>query len=326
MEAEDGDPPEPIYSDDVADALIDEAIALKRAGDFARAEETIRRVLRDGDEDSATLAWPTLIDIFFAAGRQDEAHEELERLSYYDPSVGTCVHAAEVLEEHDEYEAALGWAERAVFQWGGGMAGAVERMRKSPGPLTLMTSGVGMRARIRKVLGYEPDELDALELAARTAVTRTLDDLADGPRRTPGAVDSGAVGSRPRGEVQGLFWPRGELEKVAQRWPALVPPGVVESGTYWADLEAQFAAAASAGITTVTIAPADPDSLAAAATREGLPVEDDGLRWRHREAQRARGLEISWPPPRNGPCWCGSGRKYKKCCGNPADRRPPSTR
>jgi hypothetical protein len=23
---------------------------------------------------------------------------------------------------------------------------------------------------------------------------------------------------------------------------------------------------------------------------------------------------VSWPPGRNEPCWCGSGRKYKKCC------------
>ena len=23
---------------------------------------------------------------------------------------------------------------------------------------------------------------------------------------------------------------------------------------------------------------------------------------------------VEWPPPRNGPCWCGSGLKYKKCC------------
>ena len=26
---------------------------------------------------------------------------------------------------------------------------------------------------------------------------------------------------------------------------------------------------------------------------------------------------IVWPPERNAPCWCGSGSKYKKCCGNP---------
>ncbi|ROO82838.1 SEC-C motif-containing protein [Actinocorallia herbida] len=27
---------------------------------------------------------------------------------------------------------------------------------------------------------------------------------------------------------------------------------------------------------------------------------------------------IPWPPERNDACWCGSGAKYKKCCGRPA--------
>jgi hypothetical protein len=26
---------------------------------------------------------------------------------------------------------------------------------------------------------------------------------------------------------------------------------------------------------------------------------------------------VPWPPERNAACWCGSGRKYKKCCGAP---------
>lgn len=33
----------------------------------------------------------------------------------------------------------------------------------------------------------------------------------------------------------------------------------------------------------------------------------------------------SFPPPRNAPCFCGSGERFKRCCGNQAaDRRPPS--
>ncbi|MGH9120915.1 MAG: SEC-C metal-binding domain-containing protein [Acidimicrobiales bacterium] len=28
-----------------------------------------------------------------------------------------------------------------------------------------------------------------------------------------------------------------------------------------------------------------------------------------------RGAALPWPPGRNAPCWCGSGRKYKTCCG-----------
>ncbi|MDI2031634.1 SEC-C domain-containing protein [Saccharopolyspora sp. TS4A08] len=29
------------------------------------------------------------------------------------------------------------------------------------------------------------------------------------------------------------------------------------------------------------------------------------------------GRYLPWPPGRNDTCWCGSGRKYKKCCGAP---------
>ena len=29
---------------------------------------------------------------------------------------------------------------------------------------------------------------------------------------------------------------------------------------------------------------------------------------------RTQPIMLSWPPPRTGPCWCGSGRKYKLCC------------
>jgi len=27
------------------------------------------------------------------------------------------------------------------------------------------------------------------------------------------------------------------------------------------------------------------------------------------------GRALDWPPARNERCWCGSGQKYKKCCG-----------
>jgi len=33
------------------------------------------------------------------------------------------------------------------------------------------------------------------------------------------------------------------------------------------------------------------------------------------EVHRALGEGRAWPPGRNEPCWCGSERKYKRCCG-----------
>lgn len=36
--------------------------------------------------------------------------------------------------------------------------------------------------------------------------------------------------------------------------------------------------------------------------------------WPTPEALGDRGAAVTWPPGRNDPCWCASGRKYKKCC------------
>jgi len=35
------------------------------------------------------------------------------------------------------------------------------------------------------------------------------------------------------------------------------------------------------------------------------------------ETYEAFAAELGRPPSRNQPCWCGSGTKYKKCCGAP---------
>ncbi|MFE6385153.1 SEC-C domain-containing protein [Nocardiopsis dassonvillei] len=58
------------------------------------------------------------------------------------------------------------------------------------------------------------------------------------------------------------------------------------------------------------------------AERSGLdPADDDtALTWAERELTADDPRLRSWPPGRNEPCWCASGRKYKKCCGSPSNR------
>ena len=55
------------------------------------------------------------------------------------------------------------------------------------------------------------------------------------------------------------------------------------------------------------------------------PDEEDPAQLRARYAAdlgRDPSRTIPWPPGRNEPCWCGSGRKYKKCCGAPGSGGP----
>ncbi|PDP84544.1 zinc-binding protein [Glycomyces fuscus] len=64
------------------------------------------------------------------------------------------------------------------------------------------------------------------------------------------------------------------------------------------------------------------EAVAEFAERSGLdPADDDTVRdWVDLELTADDPRLRSWPPGRNEPCWCGSGRKYKKCCGSPSNR------
>lgn len=64
----------------------------------------------------------------------------------------------------------------------------------------------------------------------------------------------------------------------------------------------------------------DPDMLDDLAPSE-IPMDPDERRRHIDEAlgvDRTPGEVAPKDPPRNAPCPCGSGRKYKKCCGSPA--------
>jgi uncharacterized protein YecA (UPF0149 family) len=46
-------------------------------------------------------------------------------------------------------------------------------------------------------------------------------------------------------------------------------------------------------------------------------IDEDAAEARARAAYEVaqEGGAMAWPPGRNEPCWCGSEKKYKKCCG-----------
>jgi hypothetical protein len=69
----------------------------------------------------------------------------------------------------------------------------------------------------------------------------------------------------------------------------------------------------SHGIHVRAVAPIVVDEFVAWCAEQG---EDPEYVRSHYAAERFRvGDAVAWPPGRNEPCWCGSGRKYKKCCG-----------
>jgi hypothetical protein len=64
-----------------------------------------------------------------------------------------------------------------------------------------------------------------------------------------------------------------------------------------------------------SIAPLDVEELAAWAAREGYDPDTGSARSLFAAELARSGHACAWPPGRNDPCWCRSGRKYKRCCG-----------
>ncbi|MFJ9554531.1 SEC-C domain-containing protein [Nocardiopsis sp. NPDC101807] len=162
------------------------------------------------------------------------------------------------------------------------------------------------RAVARERLGLAPDDHDRAALAAdgapsslETALERT-DDAA--PGRGPVVHAAFARDSLPEARDLGLLPDGADAHH----------HGVERS------LRAESAEHPGALLATVLTTPGE---LGAFAGARGLDAADgDALRLWAGTLSPESGRPTPWPPERNHPCWCGSGRKYKKCCGSPSVR------
>jgi tetratricopeptide (TPR) repeat protein len=116
------------------------------------------------------------------------------------------------------------------------------------------------------------------------------------------------------------WFPSGEYEEAIMRWPSLAEDWAdVPHGDYCGRLDGNIKWMRSQGVPIRAIAPIVVEDYAAwCAEHDEDPEEARAAYAAHRMRD---GGAISWPPGRNEPCWCGSGQKYKKCCG-PARAQP----
>jgi hypothetical protein len=116
--------------------------------------------------------------------------------------------------------------------------------------------------------------------------------------------------------------PAGEYAEVPRRWPDLTEPGVpAEGGRDHAGccraIQVKLLQAAQAGMTGIRISPIRiAECLAWCAERGEDPGQARAEFAAHLAGSRPGALP-AWPPGRNQPCRCGSGRKDKKCCAAP---------
>ncbi|MFD7156387.1 SEC-C domain-containing protein [Kribbella sp. NPDC059898] len=112
-----------------------------------------------------------------------------------------------------------------------------------------------------------------------------------------------------------MFLPQREYEEALRRWPE----PVVDHGATWdehrAATEQELRLRAEHGALRLAVVPGSAAGLAQFATVDGTEQLDSDAVQAYSDSLAESDLtEISWPPGRNDPCWCGSTSKYKKCC------------
>ena len=137
-----------------------------------------------------------------------------------------------------------------------------------------------------------------------------------GPPRTPSGWRTPTPGPPRSGPVAwALAWfPADQRAPALERWPELAED-LTDPGRYARRIEEQLRRLHAALRHRPAIAPLVVDDFLAWAAEEGYdPAGGDARSIYAAELQRT-GRAIPWPPGRNDPCWCRSGRKYKRCCG-----------
>lgn len=315
------------------------------AGEHERALALYDRLL---EPDGPGIDEPDLVDALrigalWDAGRADEARTAADAFRRRHPRhAGAWMFVAEAFESADETADAAGWYTAGVTHvLGAGTPVTVDMVEEEPDGFDLETLLIG-RHRVRRLLGEAHDDWDdvADELHQRRASPlggrmRPLDALHDPVRlRRLAAGGSDALEAEfeelaeliaeeeamATGPLKTcvLFWPQEEFDRLLQRWPSVADAYGDDHAGHLRGVERTLRELSDQGGTHLAVGRATVSGLEAHVREVGGSADTPSARSGYAAELARRGEATDWPPLRNGPCWCGSGRKYKKCCGNPA--------
>jgi len=322
---------------DVARAILDELVALPDTGGLWMPEccaDLAREYDRRGRHDDAIalheraieLGWDSIPDprsdiaeFHLRAGREEQAAAIWAELKAADPDDVWLYNAAGLsYNEVGQHELAIQW-----------LAEGIELAMRTDDPEGIINQLSAVRRQSLRALGRDLDELEQrvdpfLEAWRSEEQTRgrRLARLIESANSVPILRDTPGVDDRDGEDVAvSIAWfPSGEYEEAIRRWPSLAEDWAdVAHSDYSARLDGNIKWMRSQGVPIRAVAPILVEDYAAWCAEQGEDPEEARAAY---AAHRMRdGEAIAWPPGRNELCWCGSGRKYKKCCG-PAPARP----
>jgi tetratricopeptide (TPR) repeat protein len=286
------------YPDERGEILLEAAVAWRRAGRADRASDLLVRLVAEGGEDGCFARF-ALAEGYFEDGVVDEAYAELAGLAH-DAALteGHCTFVAELLAERGDLEGALRWYDRAVARLD---PEDLQALRGPDGRMHVSSVMVRGRREVRSRLGLPVDATD--EIAPLMPLQRRPVDAED-------LHDYLESGRTPQ-QVRMLVFQRGERAEARRRWPEEYEAPDEE---YYPAAERRWRELAASGVPAIRVVPAVVSQLCEFAGRVGGSPTDSEVKAQY-AGTVADQTAIAWPPPRNGPCWCGSAVKYKTCCG-----------
>jgi len=287
-----------------AEYLDELAYAYQQLGRFDEAIDAMRQALAagwDGELDEHPNAQALIADLLLRAGHTEQgdvAWLQAERDDPHDPRL----HQAAGLAYADVglHRKALPWQTKGL---------ELALAAGTDGDLIWLLTGE--RAETLDTLGQQPDPL---QLRAEERVER--DEQAEQQRIEAFYRDRDAQTIRPRRASVGLAWfPDGEYQKALDTWPSFAED--YEHGPYEAyctRLELLLRNLRAQDIAPLVLTPITIDNYLAWCTEYDRDSEQSDTRASYATELLEHDATRPWPPERNQPCWCGSGRKYKKCC------------
>jgi hypothetical protein len=253
---------------------------LEQSGRYDEAIATLAELQElTGDDQRWHVAWMHVL-----AGRRGEADAiwaALERERPGDPTVPFLAGSAHAEAQEPGTAAGL-------------FAHALDLALRAGSDGETLRQIVTARTEALEDAGLEPEPVDE---TARRALARAAAQGVDTPVATP-------------------FFSVEEFAKAVVALPLFGEDWAQDGHAAYAhELDQRLRAVAGQAPRHPVIVPLTVDEVVAHAEAHDMPADAAEARARVAYEVAQDGRAIAWPPGRNDPCWCGSARKYKKCCG-----------
>jgi hypothetical protein len=302
------------YPDEREEILLEAAGQWALAGENQRALGIYDDLVATASREDAQWATASKMDVLAKLGRQEDAEAEIAHLKQSHVQAVPASMVAEFLEHQGLLEEALTWFNIACRDF---LTDEDEEITETT-LITLITlitrPELQGRARVRKALGLAPDALDQQVDQEHAELDWTLNRAAE---------HFGASSTARQPANAGSFFVRNDVKRAfAEGLVHVDDPEDDDVASYFHRVEKGWRATISQyGTAGLQILPTTVDELLKYGAEHGRDPRDQQTRTDHlQESIREGTPTLSWPPERNAPCWCGSGRKYKKCCGSPSNR------